>query len=351
MPEASAFFSIWAQDSTYWMVVEGPAATSLNGFAPIYQKTNMVAMRTGPNWQEKWEKVASQLARQPGASTGHRAAVIPSEELPALPDITGVLRPVNEINAIAANIWLIEHVNHGRLDCYMQRVMDRRGKQVGFEAFARMEGADGGVIGGGAIMQAATALRVEFQLDRLLHKQAIESFVASDLEGYIFINFLTGFIHRPEVYLDGLSQAVNRTHVRPASVVLDVPLGDYAKDMPKLKSIATYCRARGFALALDDVMTADGLAALLADIRPAFVKLDGKFGTDMNPARAQGILHEIVRVSHANGVSVLAEGVENAAQHEQLLAAEVDMFQGYLFGAPERFPKVVDVVNAKSGAH
>lgn len=351
MPEASTFFSIWAQDSTYWLVVEGPAATGLTGFAPIYQKPNLVAMRTNANWQEKWEKVASQLARQPGAGVGHRAAVIPSDELPALPDITGVLRPATEINAIAANIWLIEHVNHGRLDCYMQRVMDRRGKQVGFEAFARMEGSDGGVIGGGAIMQAATALRVEYQLDRLLHKQAIESFVASDLEGYIFINFLTGFIHRPEVYLDGLSQAVSRTHVRPASVVLDVPLGDYAKDMPKLKSIATYCRARGFALALDDVMTSDGLAALLADIRPSFVKLDGKFGLDMNPARAQGVLHEIVRISHASGVSVLAEGVENAAQHEQLLAAEVDMFQGYLFGAPERFPKVVDVVAATSSAH
>jgi EAL domain-containing protein (putative c-di-GMP-specific phosphodiesterase class I) len=222
----------------------------------------------------------------------------------------------------------------------MQRVMDRRGKQVGFEAFARMEGADGGVIGGGAIMQAAHALRVEYQLDRLLHKQAIECFVGSDLEGYIFINFLTGFIHRPEVYLDGLSQAVNRTHVRPASVVLDVPLHDYAKDMPKLKSIANFCRTRGFGLALDDVTSSDGLANLLADIRPAFVKLDGKFGAGMNTARMQGTLNEIVRISHANGVSVLAEGVETAAQHALYLAAEVDMFQGYLFGAPERFPRV-----------
>ena len=110
--------------------------------------------------------------------------------------------------------------------------------------------------------------------------------------------------------------------------------------MPKLKSIAQYCRTRGFGLALDDVSSSDGLAALLSDIRPSFVKLDGKFGEGIAPARAQGILHEIVRISHANGVSVLAEGVETAAQHENLLAADVDMFQGYLFGAPERFPRV-----------
>ena len=78
-------------------------------------------------------------------------------------------------------------------------------------------------------MQAAHALRIEYQLDRLLHKQAIETFVDSDLEGYIFINFLTGFHPSPEVYLDGLSQAVNRTHVRSSAVVLDVPLSDYSE--------------------------------------------------------------------------------------------------------------------------
>lgn len=339
MAEQSAFFSIWAQDSSYWLVVEGQHAAALKGFAPIYHKADLAACKVEANWREVWGAQAAALAKQPGGGTGHRAAVIAAEELPALPEIMLAMKSLKEISAIAANLWLVEALQHGRLDCYMQRVLDRRGKQVGFEAFARMEGADGGVIGGGAIMQAAHALRMEYQLDRLLHKQAVEAFVEADLEGYLFINFLTGFIHRPEVYLDGLSQAVTRMHLRPAAVVLDVPLGDYVKDMAKLKSIALYCRTRGFALALDDVSASDGLASLLAEIRPAFVKLDGKFGQDMNPARMQATLHEIVRISHASGVSVLAEGVENAAQHDIYMAADVDMFQGYLFGAPERLPR------------
>jgi EAL domain-containing protein (putative c-di-GMP-specific phosphodiesterase class I) len=340
--EQGAFFSVWAQDSSYWLVVEGPHASQLAGFAPAHRKADMVVLKTDAHWREAWVTHTAKLASLLGAGAGHRAAVIASETLPSLPDILEALRPFGEINAIAANVWLIEAINHGKLDCYMQRVMDRRGKQVGYEAFARMENADGGVIGGGAIMQAAHALRIEYQLDRLLHKQAIESFVASDLEGYVFINFLTGFIHRPEVYLDGLSQAVNRTHVRSSAVVLDVPLGDYTKDMAKLKSIAQYCRTRGFSLALDDVAVADGLAPLLTEIRPAFVKLDPAFDRGINPARAHALLHEIVQTSHAHGVMVLAEGVENAARHSMFIAAEVDMFQGYLFGAPERFPRAGD---------
>ncbi len=338
--EPSAFFSIWVQDSSYWLVVEGPNAAALPGLAAVYNKPTMAAMKTPANWQESWILCAAHLQKQAGAGTGYRVAVIPAQDLPALEEVVMALKTIGEMNAIAANLWLADYVNHGRLDCYMQRVMDRRGKQVGYEAFARMEGPDGGVIGGGAIMQAAHALRVEYQLDRLLHKQAIESFVGSDLEGYLFINFLTGFIQRPEVYLDGLSQAVNRTHVRPASVVLDVPLGGYAKDMPKLKSIANYCRARGFGLALDDVTTSDGLATLLSEVRPAFVKIDGTLATGKTTARAEAMLQDIVRISHANGVSVLAEGVETEQQHALYLAAEVDMFQGYLFGAPARFPKV-----------
>jgi EAL domain-containing protein (putative c-di-GMP-specific phosphodiesterase class I) len=128
-----------------------------------------------------------------------------------------------------------------------------------------------------------------------------------------------------------------------ASVVLDVPLGDYTRDLAKLKSIADYCKTRGFSLALDDVSSHDGLANLLAAIRPAFVKLDGKFGNDMTAARAQGMLHEIVRLAHTHGATVLAEGVENAAQHSMYLSANVDMFQGYHFGAPERYPRMAEM--------
>ncbi len=334
--ESTTFFSVWAQESSYWLVVEGAAASSLKGFSPIARRAELAAQKTSADWHVAWLACHEQLTKHLGATTVYRAAVIAAEELPPLEQVMAALMPVPQLEAVAANLWLIEAIRHGQLGCYMQRVVDRRSKQVGFEAFARIEAADNAVIGGGAIMHAASVLKVEYQLDRLLHKQAIDAYVASDLEGYLFINFLTGFVHRPEVYLDGLSQAVSRAHMRPGAVVLDVPLGDYAKDMAKLKSIAEYCRSRGFALALDDVLAHEGLDALLLEISPAFVKLGGAFGRGLSPARAEGMRHEIVRICHARGVSVLAEGVENTEQYEQYVAANVDMFQGYLFGAPER---------------
>lgn len=337
MNEANGFFSIWAQESPYWLVIEG--AGQLPGTERVPHYPDRCALRTDANWRTPWATLAERIRHGAPEGAGPRGAVIASDVLPEPREIDMGLRHFREIDAIANNLWLVDDVRHGRLGCYMQRVLDRRGKVVGYEAFARMEGADGGIIGGGAIMQAAGALGIEYQLDRLLHKQAIESFVGSDLEGFIFINFLTGFIHRPEVYLDGLSQAASRCEVRPGAIVLDVPLHRYVGSLPKLKSIAQYCRARGFAMALDDVATTDGLDGLLTEVKPAFVKLDGTLGARLGEPRGQNSLREIIRLAHAAGASVLAEGVENEAMHQAYLSADADMFQGYLFGAPERYPK------------
>ena len=133
-----------------------------------------------------------------------------------------------------------------------------------------------------------------------------------------------------------LFRSVTHHHLRASSVVLDVPLSDYVRDLSKLLSIADYCASRGFALALDDVSNTHGLAKLLAEIRPAFVKLDGKFGQGINTVKRDTMLREIIQLAHENGATVLGEGIENQAMYDMYFEAGVDMFQGYFIGMPER---------------
>ena len=340
MAENNVFFSVWTQNAPYWLIVEGAGAAKLPGFSAIYDKPTLCARKVEARWSEPWMQVAEALRALSPSGSGYRAAVMAGDALPGSGEVAAALGPVRDINAVAGNLWLLEDLAHGELGCHMQRVVNRASAQVGFEAFARMESQDGGVIGGGAIMKAAAALAVEYPLDQLLHRKAVEHFVARGLDGYLFINFLTGFADVPEVYLEGLGAAVAKAQVPAGSVVLDVPLVDYVRDLAKLQSIADYCHRRGFALSLDDVMTADGLAALLADIRPAFVKLDGKFGAGMKEAKRAATLAEIIRIAHANGALVLAEGVESKSVYEAYFAAGVDLFQGYLFGAPQGYEHV-----------
>jgi len=343
-----AFSSPWTLSSPYWIVIAGAPggargwqnAAQAAGLQPVMQGPGMFAIQTSPEWAGEWERilgVLNSIDRQEDL----RAAIIASDVAPTAQEITLNLRPLHDVQEVVEHLWLLDHLSEDRLVCYMQRVVDRRGKQVGFEAFARIAQTDGGIIGGAAIMRASHALKVEYQVDRRMHKQAIDTFAECDLEGYLFVNFLTGFIHRPEVYLEGLSQAVSKHGITPRCIALDVPLSDYVRDLAKLRSIADYCRARGFSLALDDVKSAEGLGALLSEIRPAFVKLDARMGEMLLDSKRQSAAHEIIRLAHGSGASVLAEGVENEAQYQAYMAAGVDMYQGYYFGAPEQMPPSV----------
>lgn len=294
----------------------------------------MMAIQSKNGWADEWQRVLQALE----AAGDHeilKAAIIASDTMPARESILFELRPIADIQQVARNLWLLDDLREDRLVCFMQRVVNRRGATAGCEALARIRTADGSIIGGGDIMRASYALKVEYHVDRRLHKQAIETYATCELDGFVFINFLTGFIHRPEIYLEGLAQAVEQHDIAPCSVVLDVPLADYVRDMTKLRSIATYCRSRGFSIALDDVTSTKDLEKLLIEVRPTFVKLDWHLGATMLDPKRNSPVHEIVTIAHATGAMVLAEGVENEALMNAYMEAGVDMFQGYYCGAPE----------------
>lgn len=344
MAANQAFSSPWTLSSPYWIIIAGNGvdgqewqkAAAKAGLQPLLDAPYMYAIQTAPEWAAEWERVMGVLNSIDGAEP-LRAAIIAADVAPSAKEIQFNLKPLHAVQEVVEHLWLLDHLSEDRLACFLQRVVDRRGKQVGFEAFARISQSDGGIIGGAAIMRASHALKVEYQVDRRMHKLAIDTFAKCDLEGFLFINFLTGFIHRPEVYLEGLSKAVDQHHLMPRCVALDVPLTDYARDIAKLKSIAAYCHTRGFSLSLDDVMSTDGLANLLADIRPAFLKLDPKLASAMTDARRSGLVHEIIRTAKGAGATVLAEGVESQEIFDAYASAGVDMFQGYHIGAPELY--------------
>lgn len=335
--EPERFFCVWAQESPYWVVVEGPLAQkTLPGLTPMEGHAQRAYVHTPPHWRGAWGACAQVIASTPGASAAHRVAVIPQHRMPEPNEISDALRPIGTINNIAEHLWLVEAIHRGGLSTYFQAVVDRRQRVGGYESFARLEVADGGIIGGGAVMQAAHVLKVEHQLDRLLHRLAIERFATSNLKGYLFINFLASFLHRPAEYLECLNQAMLSTGIRPGSVVLDLPYTYAPHELPQLRAVAAYCHERGLSLGIDDVTSPEGLPLLLEQLRPAFVKFDFSKNRAATTLRAQAELTEIVALCHQHGVNVLAENIETARQFEHYLAAEVDLFQGYLFGMPER---------------
>lgn len=305
------------------------------GFENLYDTPLIYGAHIKHPWVDHFSEIA-EVIKKHGAQPVMKAAVIPAEPKPLKEEVDLTLRSYIEIEQAGKHIWLMQALIENRLLCFMQRVIDKRGKISGFEAFARIEDHDGNIRDGGQIILASRMLNVEFQLDRMLHKEAVRTFIGADSEGYLFINFLTGSIHRPERYLDGLTQAIERYGLMPRHIVLDISIQPPLAALKQLAPTVQYCRSRGLSIAVDDVMTVEDLKIVLAEIKPDFVKLDGRLSRGVMETRHANLITEMTRLSHESGASVVAEGVEAEEQHKRLSELGVDLFQGYLFGAPER---------------
>jgi EAL domain-containing protein (putative c-di-GMP-specific phosphodiesterase class I) len=96
-----------------------------------------------------------------------------------------------------------------------------------------------------------------------------------------------------------------------------------------------FCTQQGNPLAIDDFGTGESCLAKLKDLPVRKLKLDRAFVGEL-PAnrRAFALVRGVTQIGHDLGMTVVAEGVETAAQLESLWEAGVDAVQGYYYAKP-----------------
>ena len=111
-----------------------------------------------------------------------------------------------------------------------------------------------------------------------------------------------------------------------------------AQAMQVLRSL----NARGIAVSLDDFGTGFSSMSYLQHLPLDSLKIDRCFVTDVerNPRNA-AICRALLSLGHSMGLVVIAEGVENQAQLDWLVAHGCDQVQGYLLGQPMPLAEVI----------
>jgi EAL domain-containing protein (putative c-di-GMP-specific phosphodiesterase class I) len=88
----------------------------------------------------------------------------------------------------------------------------------------------------------------------------------------------------------------------------------------------------GIGVALDDFGTGFSSLAYLARLNPIVIKVDQSFVRSSNQSlHHDRLLETIVSLGNNLGMTVLAEGIETAAQLERLQGYACSLGQGYLF--------------------
>ncbi|MBC7699326.1 EAL domain-containing protein, partial [Aquabacterium sp.] len=91
----------------------------------------------------------------------------------------------------------------------------------------------------------------------------------------------------------------------------------------------------GVKLSIDDFGTGYSSLSYLRRLPARQLKIDRSFVRDLDhSADAQAIVEAVVRLSHALGMTVVAEGVETEGQRQVLVKLACDELQGFLFAKP-----------------
>ncbi|WPL16353.1 Cyclic di-GMP phosphodiesterase Gmr [Thiorhodovibrio winogradskyi] len=107
------------------------------------------------------------------------------------------------------------------------------------------------------------------------------------------------------------------------------------RDQERAQQTLAELRELGVRLSIDDFGTGYSSLAYLQKLRVHKLKIDLSFVRDMTSNQANAaIVKAIIALGHSLGLEVLAEGVEQEDQAEELRAQGCDLIQGYLIARP-----------------
>lgn len=132
-----------------------------------------------------------------------------------------------------------------------------------------------------------------------------------------------------------LQTASSELGVPPSQLVLELTEGMLMRQPEQVMRVMHQLRHIGFEISLDDFGMGHSSLALLKSLPISSLKIDRSFVRDLAGShRDRAIAQTIVDLGHHLQLEVIAEGIETAAQREQLSACGCRLGQGYLLGRP-----------------
>jgi EAL domain-containing protein (putative c-di-GMP-specific phosphodiesterase class I) len=137
-------------------------------------------------------------------------------------------------------------------------------------------------------------------------------------------------------FVEEVGAAVAAAELAPGTLGLEVTEEAIERAGSGALTLFTSLRDAGVALAVDDFGTWYSSLATLGELPFDAVKLDRTFvrgvGSDLED---DTIVASVVRLAHAHGLYVVAEGVESWAEGARLCELGCDRAHGYLFSGPQ----------------
>jgi diguanylate cyclase (GGDEF)-like protein len=151
---------------------------------------------------------------------------------------------------------------------------------------------------------------------------------------------------RGHAVVDRLARALLRHGIDPDLLMCEITESAAMEDIKVTQGTLEGLRRIGTSLSIDDFGTGYSSLSYLRQLSARQLKIDRSFVRDIEVSDdARAIVDGVIRLSHAIGLTVVAEGVETAGQRDILLALACDEMQGYLFARPMPSAQLIEWVH------
>jgi EAL domain-containing protein (putative c-di-GMP-specific phosphodiesterase class I) len=227
----------------------------------------------------------------------------------------------------------------------MQPIMSLRAPRAAldFEILVRMREADGSVIAGGAIIEAAENNGRVAVVDRWVLEKTLDWLEAQHAAlartRFVCMNLSGGSLNDERFVREAFAMLAERPRAARLLCV-EITEGVALHDLANTRRFIDRLRSFGARVALDDFGAGYTSFSYLKELPADALKIDGHFvrGLHAHPANL-AIIEAIAELARNLGMQTIAEWAEDVETLEALHAAGIDYAQGYAIAkplAPER---------------
>jgi EAL domain-containing protein (putative c-di-GMP-specific phosphodiesterase class I)/ActR/RegA family two-component response regulator len=221
---------------------------------------------------------------------------------------------------------------------YYQPIVEMNSNKVlGAEAVIRWARPDHGLVMPDVFLPSVAREGMMGELTSAVIKMSLADasrWAKLDLDLRVSINVPASVALNP-AFFDELAEARKLYDPKPPLMTVELTETEAMGDPVRMMEVLSRLRLCGIKLAIDDFGTGFSSLVELRRLPFNYLKIDKSFVLAcVREDDAAAITHAIIDLSHALGISVVAEGVETQEIWQQLIAWRCDSAQGYLISRP-----------------
>ncbi|WP_404377696.1 EAL domain-containing protein [Vreelandella aquamarina] len=230
-------------------------------------------------------------------------------------------------------------LRNNQFELYYQPIVDAvSGRIKSLEALIRWHHPTYGMVSPGIFIPLAEQTGQIIPLGRWVLRQACQNLADMRAKGErvfpVAVN-ISSLQFRRDGFLEEVRNILDETGLPPELLELEMTESILLGGAEKAIDMIHTLRGMNITIAIDDFGTGFSSLSYLRDLPIHKIKLDRAFICDILTSRSNAaIVQGIIAMAHHMNLVVVAEGIEERAQQEDLVRRKCDLLQGYHFAKP-----------------